>query len=111
MDLGRIFEKGQGETQIQIIAQSHLIRAIPSAYVALSRATNMQTLEVLNFHPSKWVLSIMLGDIILTCLRRVMAHPRVLHWHKNFEQDDVCFDDDFDDEMDNYEAMANYHGD
>jgi len=44
VDLGRIFEKGQ-------------------AYVALSRATTMETLEVINFQPSK-----------------VMAHPRVIAW-------------------------------
>ncbi|KAI5124476.1 hypothetical protein M0805_008358 [Coniferiporia weirii] len=47
VDLGRTFEKGQ-------------------AYVALSRATNMETLQVLNFDRSK-----------------VMAHPRVLEWHAN----------------------------
>lgn len=45
VDLKRIFEKGQ-------------------AYVALSRATRMEHLQVLNFDPSK-----------------VLAHPRVIEWH------------------------------
>jgi len=77
VDLGRIFEKGQ-------------------AYVALSRATSMKTLEVLNFHPHK-----------------VMAHPRVLAWHKQYEQDsdDMYARDDLSEEMDNYEAIVNYHAD
>jgi len=74
VDLSRIFEKGQ-------------------AYVALSRATNMQTLEVLNFQPTK-----------------VVAHPRVLAWHKEFEQDDMhSLDDELCDEMDSEEAMMHYY--
>jgi len=48
VDLGRIFEKGQ-------------------AYVALSRATSMETLEVVNFEPSK-----------------VLAHPRVIAWQQTW---------------------------
>jgi ATP-dependent DNA helicase PIF1 len=48
VDLGRIFEKGQ-------------------AYVALSRATTMETLEVINFEPSK-----------------VLAHPRVIAWQETW---------------------------
>lgn len=50
VDLGRTFEKGQ-------------------AYVALSRATSINALEVYNFHASK-----------------VMVHPRVLEWHNEMEQ-------------------------
>ncbi|THH11770.1 hypothetical protein EW145_g431 [Phellinidium pouzarii] len=50
VNLARTFEKGQ-------------------AYVALSRATNMETLQVLNFSKSK-----------------VMAHPRVLEWSANLAQ-------------------------
>ncbi|CAD6925432.1 unnamed protein product, partial [Tilletia controversa] len=50
IDLRRIFEKGQ-------------------AYVALSRATSLEGLQVLGFDPSK-----------------VMAHPRVINWsRKTFE--------------------------
>jgi len=76
VDLGRIFEKGQ-------------------AYVALSRATSMKTLEVLNFQPTK-----------------VMAHPRVLAWQRGFERDGIhCLDDELGDEMDNEEAMMSYYED
>ncbi|KIJ07606.1 hypothetical protein PAXINDRAFT_158369 [Paxillus involutus ATCC 200175] len=53
VDLSRTFEKGQ-------------------AYVALSRATSMNTLEVLNFIPSK-----------------VMVHPRVLAWQNDLEQEEL----------------------
>lgn len=47
IDLGKVFEKGQ-------------------AYVALSRATSLEGLQVLNFNPHK-----------------VMAHPRVIEWSKS----------------------------
>lgn len=53
VDLGRTFEKGQ-------------------SYVALSRATSLDRLEVKNFEAVK-----------------VMAHPKVIEWHgKHFKQDD-----------------------
>ncbi|CAO1637552.1 unnamed protein product [Sympodiomycopsis kandeliae] len=47
IDLGKVFEKGQ-------------------AYVAISRATCLEGLQVLNFRPEK-----------------VMAHPRVIEWSKS----------------------------
>ncbi|KAF7310006.1 ATP-dependent DNA helicase PIF1 [Mycena indigotica] len=50
VDLGRVFEKGQ-------------------AYVALSRATSLQGLQILNFDPSK-----------------VMAHHKVTEWSKTLQQ-------------------------
>ena len=46
IDLRRVFEKGQ-------------------AYVALSRATSLDGLQVIGFHPSK-----------------VMAHPKVIAWNR-----------------------------
>lgn len=49
VDLGRVFEKGQ-------------------AYVALSRATTLEGLQVLNFDPKK-----------------VQAHPKVAEWSKTLE--------------------------
>lgn len=49
VDLGRVFEKGQ-------------------AYVALSRATSLDGLQVLNFNPSK-----------------VLAHPKVIQWSKTLQ--------------------------
>ncbi|OJA18310.1 hypothetical protein AZE42_09348 [Rhizopogon vesiculosus] len=75
VDLGRIFEKGQ-------------------AYVALSRATNMSTLEVLNFHPNK-----------------VMVHPRVLDWHDDMESEaliDQLYVDDVSEDMDREETREAY---
>lgn len=50
VDLGRVFEKGQ-------------------AYVALSRATSLDGLQVLRFNESK-----------------VMAHPKVIEWTKSLEK-------------------------
>ncbi|KAF8640863.1 hypothetical protein AX17_000511 [Amanita inopinata Kibby_2008] len=70
IDLKRTFEKGQ-------------------AYVALSRATTMEHLQVLNYNPDK-----------------IVAHPRVLEWH-GFDDHVIC--DEFEDEMDSYEAMATYY--
>lgn len=49
VDLGQIFEKGQ-------------------AYVALSRATSLETLQILNFQPSK-----------------VQAHPRVAKFYSTLQ--------------------------
>ncbi|RDB29689.1 ATP-dependent DNA helicase PIF1 [Hypsizygus marmoreus] len=75
VDLRRTFEKGQ-------------------AYVALSRATSLAQLQVLNFDPSK-----------------VVAHPRVLEWHGKQvpRQNEVIELFDSDDEMDNEEAMTAYY--
>lgn len=50
IDLGRVFERGQ-------------------AYVALSRATSLEGLQVCNFNPTK-----------------VMAHPRVIEWNKGLRE-------------------------
>jgi ATP-dependent exoDNAse (exonuclease V) alpha subunit len=55
VDLGSVFEKGQGSTILVPICLA-LIAHTQSAYVALSRATSLETLEVLNFKPSKCVI-------------------------------------------------------
>jgi hypothetical protein len=58
---------------------NHLIFTV--AYVALSRATSMESLQVLNFDPTKYF------DISLCQCKsdslddRVVAHPDVLTWH------------------------------
>jgi len=66
VDLGRTFEKGQ-------------------AYVAISRATTVEQLQVINFDAAK-----------------VQAHPRVLEWY-HAQSSSV------DSDMDNEEAMAAYY--
>ncbi|KAJ8468581.1 hypothetical protein ONZ45_g17199 [Pleurotus djamor] len=72
VDLRHTFEKGQ-------------------AYVALSRATNMETLQVLNFNPS-----------------RVIAHPRVLAWYTRMDMKRDPHDvEEFSD--DDEDAMAAYY--
>ena len=39
-------------------------------------------------------------------------HPRVLAWHREFEQDNIRhLEDDLGDEMDFEEAILNYYGD
>jgi ATP-dependent DNA helicase PIF1 len=57
VDLRNTFEKGQ-------------------AYVALSRATSLERLEVLNFDPLK-----------------VMAHPRVIEWYEDLNKEPADSDE------------------
>lgn len=45
-----------------------LCDSIGQAYVAISRATCLEGLQILNFHPD-----------------RVMAHPAVIEWSKELE--------------------------
>jgi len=76
VDLGKVFEKGQ-------------------AYVALSRATNLEHLQVLNFDSSK-----------------VSAHPKVLEWHNSYIQAPKSTAQEYpvdDDDLDDYEVMSMYH--
>jgi len=75
VDLGRIFEKGQ-------------------AYVALSRATSLGSLEVYNFDPGK-----------------IMAHPRVLAWMDKINsqkctnmEDEMDFNTTVDEDLDFWEG-------
>jgi ATP-dependent DNA helicase PIF1 len=50
VDLGRVFEKGQGEPfETTMLARSDKSKA----YVAISRATSMEGLELLNFNPGR----------------------------------------------------------
>ena len=52
VNLGKIFEKGQGQLSRAFGTLPPLTRN-PPAYVALSRATSLQTLQVLNFDPTR----------------------------------------------------------
>lgn len=52
VDLGRIFEKGQGDLLVSNTTIAHDVHA-DSAYVAISRATGMEGLEIVNFDPEK----------------------------------------------------------
>lgn len=62
VDLGRVFEKGQ-------------------AYVALSRATTLDGLQVLNFDPTKVYSFSRIFNFLLKFLQ-VQAHPKVVAWSK-----------------------------
>ena len=57
VDLTRIFEKGQGERLLprSVACPVLVLTRRVIAYVALSRATRMETLQVVNFDPSKCV--------------------------------------------------------
>jgi len=68
VDLARIFEKGQ-------------------AYVALSRATSMEGLEIVHFDPEK-----------------VMAHPSVIEWQARWESQR-----NQEEEMDSEWAVSQWH--
>ncbi|KAF8675180.1 Dna repair and recombination [Rhizoctonia solani] len=64
VDLNGIFEKGQGE-QFSVLEYFYELRE-HAAYVALSRCTSLEGLEVHNFIPEV-----------------VMAHPAVLNWSRS----------------------------
>ena len=54
----------------------------PVAYVALSRATSLEGLEVHNFDPQKQAFpSGPFSDFFLIAFPRVIAHPRVIEWY------------------------------
>ena len=63
VDLGRVFEKGQ-------------------AYVALSRATTLEGLQVLNFDAAKVKESEPIFKEASHTVRQVQAHPKVVAWSK-----------------------------
>ena len=69
VDLARVFEKGQ-------------------AYVALSRATSLEGLQVLHFDPAK-VCGVVLYLVAALISLQVQAHPKVVEWSKTLEVIDV----------------------
>jgi len=60
--------KSQGQTLPKVKVDLHRIFEKGQAYVALSRATSLEGLQILGFDKSK-----------------VMAHPRVVQWSKTLE--------------------------
>lgn len=57
VDLGSVFEKGQGLSALVLVGSVFIPNiSIRPAYVALSRATSLETLEVVNFSPSRSVI-------------------------------------------------------
>ncbi len=61
VDLGSVFEKGQGLSALVLIGSVFIPNiSIQPAYVALSRATSLETLEVVNFMPSRCVIVVQL---------------------------------------------------
>ena len=60
VDLGSVFEKGQGLSLVLIGSVFIPNISIQPAYVALSRATSLETLEVVNFTPSRCVIVVQL---------------------------------------------------
>lgn len=80
----------------------------------------MDTLQVLNFNPSKSASSQISSKQSLTSIfLRVMAHPRVLDWNQELQHDEEYDEydqynerNDIDDDlMDSEEAVAGYHVD
>jgi hypothetical protein len=112
--LRRTFEKGQGECKLN--THFWYYRSSHTAYVALSRATSLATLQVVNFDPIKYARSWFNSRSSDPCSNpRVIVHPRVLEWYNgNGSKHGRKFDDEFDefdefDEMDNDEdAIAAY---
>ncbi|KAF9269175.1 hypothetical protein L218DRAFT_953725 [Marasmius fiardii PR-910] len=67
VDLGKVFEKGKCFlSRLFQLVQSFIDTG--QAYVALSRATSLAGLQILNFDPSK-----------------VNAHPKVKEWSQTLE--------------------------
>ena len=89
------------------------------AYVALSRATCLAGLQVLNFHPSMFASILFLAsNRSLSPCHSVMAHPKVLEYYKQLDGNKVSLpeptssapepNDEFDG-FDDEEAIASYN--
>ncbi|KAH9081889.1 hypothetical protein EDB83DRAFT_592473 [Lactarius deliciosus] len=57
-----------------------------AAYVALSRATSLDSLEVHNFDPLKQGFPLFSSKPFLIVFPRVMAHPRVIEWYEGLSK-------------------------
>ncbi|KAJ3985395.1 hypothetical protein F5890DRAFT_1158065 [Lentinula detonsa] len=66
VDLGKVFEHGQGNCPLSCSGTRNSL-LLHLAYVALSRATTLAQLEIVNFNPAV-----------------IHAHPRVVAWQKQW---------------------------
>lgn len=58
IDLERIFEKGQGKFPHHppFLYPRASVDVVHVAYVAISRATSLESLQIINFNPAKYVM-------------------------------------------------------
>jgi ATP-dependent DNA helicase PIF1 len=84
VDFNNMFAEGQGSILFRHSCEpSHLLNL---AYVAVSRATSMEGLQLMNFRADKWGFLISLTiSHSLDVLIRIFANPRVLKWHKYWQ--------------------------
>ena len=54
------------------------------AYVALSRATSIERLQIINFDPLKYVEFARVVHVLILFVFRVQAHPTVLDWMRSY---------------------------
>ncbi|KAH7869751.1 uncharacterized protein C8R40DRAFT_1058728 [Lentinula edodes] len=66
VDLGRVFEKGNHNSSPSL--SSELTLVLGQSYVALSRASSIEGLQVIGFNPKK-----------------VIAHHKVIEWNQTLQ--------------------------
>lgn len=86
VDLGKVFEKGKLLGYLKYSSAYDLHIRSGQAYVALSRATSLDGLQVLNFDASKVRVLRFSYISVLTTLAKVNAHPKVVEWSKTLEE-------------------------